>query len=41
MWLSESLGGKNSKSVWCNDEVKAAVSRKETSWKEVLADSDE
>ena len=36
--LSES-GGKT-QSVWWDDEVKAAVKRKETAWKEVLAASD-
>ena len=35
------LGGKNPKSVWWNDEIKAAVKRKETAWKEVLEDNDE
>ena len=39
MWLSKS-GGKNPKSVWWNNEVKAAVRRKEAAWK-VLAASDE
>ena len=33
--------GKNPKSAWWNDEVKAAVRRKEAAWKEVLAASDE
>ena len=33
--------GKNLKSVWWNDEIKAAVRRKEASWKGVLAVSDE
>ena len=33
--------GKNSKSVWWNDEVKAAVERKETAWKEVMRAGDE
>ena len=33
--------GKNPKSVWWNDEVKAAVWRKEATWKELLAASDE
>ena len=27
------IGGKNSNSVWWNDEIKAAVRRKETAWK--------
>ena len=35
------VGGKNSKSVWWNDEVKSAVRRKKADWKEVLAGSDE
>ena len=35
------VGGKNQKRVWWNDEVKAAVSRKEAAWKEVLAASNE
>ena len=39
--LSESQGVKNPKSVWWNDEIKAAVTRKEAAWKEVLAASDE
>ena len=38
---SERVGGKNSKSVWWNDEIKAAVRGKETVWKEVLAPGDE
>ena len=33
--------GKNPKSVWWNDGIKAAVRRKETAWKEVLPASDE
>ena len=33
--------GKNSKGVWWNNEVKAAVRRKEAAWKEVLATSNE
>ena len=33
--------GKNPKSVWWNDEIKAAVTRKEAAWKGVLAASDE
>ena len=32
---------KNPKSVWWNDEIKAAVRRKESAWKDVLAASDE
>ena len=40
MWLSES-GGKNPKNVWWNNEVKAAVRRKEAAWKEVLGANDE
>ena len=35
------IGGKNPKSVWWNDEVKAAVRRIEAAWKGVLAASDE
>ena len=30
------VGGRNPKVLWRNDEVKAAVKRKEDSWKEVL-----
>ena len=30
------LRGKNPKSAWWNDEVKAAVRRKNTAWKKVL-----
>ena len=30
------VGGGNPKSVWWNDQVKAAVKRKENGWKEVL-----
>ena len=33
--------GNNPKSVWWNDEIKAAVRRKEAAWKEVLAASNE
>ena len=40
VWLNES-GGKNTKSMWWNDKIKAAVRRKEAAWKEVLAASDE
>ena len=35
------VGGKNPRSVWWNDEVKAAVRRKGDAGKEVLAASDE
>ena len=35
------MGRNNTKSVWSNDEVKAAVRRKEAAWKEVLAANDE
>ena len=35
------VGGKNPKSVWWNDERKAAVRRKEATWKGVLAVSNE
>ena len=38
---SVKMRGKNLKSVWWNDEVKAAVRRKEAAWKEVLAASNE
>ena len=31
-------GGKNSKSMCWNDEIKAAVRRKEDAWKEVLGE---
>ena len=41
MWLSERGGGKNPKSVWWNNEIKAAVRRKEAAWKEVLVGSGE
>ena len=41
MWISESGGGKNPKSVWWNDEVKDAARRKDVAWKEVLTSSDE
>ena len=35
------VGGKNPKSVWWNDDIKAAVRRKGTGWKGVLVASDE
>ena len=35
------IGGKNLKSVWWKDEIKAAVRRKDAVWKGVLAASDE
>ena len=35
------IAGKNPKSVWWNDQVKAAVQRKEDAWKEVLEARDE
>ena len=35
------MEGKNPKSVWWNDKIKAAVRRKEAAWNEVLAVSDE
>ena len=31
------VGWENPKSVWWNDEIKAAVKRKEAAWKGVLA----
>ena len=40
MGLSEGWG-KNPKSAWWNDEIKAAVRRKEAASKRVLAASDE
>ena len=40
IWLSKS-GGKNPKSVWWSEKIKAAVMRKEETWKRVLAASDE
>ena len=40
LWLKVN-GEKNPKSVWWNNEVKAAVRRKEAAWKEVLAASNE
>ena len=38
---SKKVGGKNPKSMWWNDEGKAAVRRKEGAWKELLSASDE
>ena len=35
------VGGGNTKSVWWNDQVKAAVKRKEDAWNEVLGARDE
>ena len=35
------LGGKNPKSVWWNDEIKATIRRKEAALKGVLAASNE
>ena len=35
------VGEKNSKSVWWNDEIKAAARRKEAAWKGALAARDE
>ena len=35
------VGGKNPKSVWWNDEIKAPVRRKESAWKEVMVASEE
>ena len=40
VWGSVTVEGKNPNSVFWNDEIKAAVRRKETAWK-VLAASDE
>ena len=39
MWHSESWG--KEPSVWWNDEIKAAVRRKEAAWKRLLAACDE
>ena len=41
MGAGECEGGKLLKSVWWNEEVEAAVRRKEAAWKDVLAASDE
>ena len=38
---SVGVGGKNQKSVWWNDEVKALVRIREAAWKVVLTASDE
>ena len=35
------VGGNNPKSVWWNDEIRPAVSRKKAAWKGVLAASNE
>ena len=35
------VGGRNPKSVWWNDKIKAAVRRKEAAWNEVLTASNE
>ena len=35
------VGGKNSKSVWWNNETEVAVRKKEAAWKEVLAANNE
>ena len=40
MWHSKSGGGGNPKNIWWNNEVKAAVKRKEPAWK-VLEAKDE
>ena len=34
---SVKVGGKNTKSVWWNDEIKGAVRIKEAAWNELLA----
>ena len=35
------VGGKNPKSMWWNNEVKAAVRRRDYAWKDALAASNE
>ena len=40
MWLRENGGRKPKSGVGWNNEVKAAVRRKESAWKELLAASD-
>ena len=34
-------GGENAKKMWWNDQLKAAVKRKDTAWKEVIGTRDE
>ena len=41
MRLSESWGKEPRECAWWNDDIKAAVSRKEAVWKRVLAASNE
>ena len=41
VWLSESWGKEPKKCVWWNDEIKAAVRRKETAWKVLEARNEE
>ena len=41
VWGTVRVGGQNPRSVGWNDEIKAAVIRKDTAWKWVLAASDE
>ena len=41
VYSSVRVGGINPKSVWWDDEIKAAVRRKEAAWKVFLAASDE
>ena len=41
MYGSVRVGGNSPKRVWWNDEVKAAIKRKEAAWKEVLGARDD
>ena len=41
MMCGSMKGGKSKKSMWWNDEIKAAVWRNEAAWKELLVTSDE